>query len=750
MSASANAAISMVGIGKRFPGVHALKNVSIEIKPGEVVGLIGENGAGKSTLMKILSGVYQPDSGQIFVAGKETRIESAADANRKGIGMVFQEQSLLPNLTIGENIYLGNERQFTKFGLVQWRALYDAAARQLEKVKVDIDPRTRADALSFAARQMVELAKALTLEEHAAGHLVILLDEPTSVLERAEIDILFDRVRALKSRASFVFVSHRLDEVLQISDRVYVMKDGEVVAELAAADADVAMLHRLMVGRTQQADYYYEPLQMPVQDAVVLEADQLACGAAYRNVSFKLRAGEVLGIAGVIGSGREELTRTLAGFAPHTAGTLKVAGREVRLETPAEAVDLGIGYIPRERRVEGLVLFLSVSANITLADLASLTRFGLIDARKERGVATDWTSRLKVRTPNINTLCLGLSGGNQQKVVLAKWLNAKARILVLDHPTRGLDVGAKEEVYELVRRLTGEGLSIVLTSDTLEETIGLSHSVARHARRRDYASGRGCARRKAATDRPHRTYGLAMAVKALRPDDIRKWLPLATLAVLILLVGIAQPSFLQPGTLIELASDTAVLFILATGVTFVIMLGGIDLSIQSMASLASVIVALTVTRLGYGSFLLAIVIGAIAGLPFRDRARAPENPLFHRHARDGRRPLQRGAGDLKGALDHPRRGGARLSGVDHRPGVWLAERYFYRASRSGGSACRAGAYAVRPLQRGDWSGRACGLRIRRQGRPAEDLRLCAFGGVRGAGGCRPCGPPCKRFAHFGC
>ena len=295
---------------------------------------------------------------KILIAGKETRIESAADANRKGIGMVFQEQSLLTNLTVGENIYLGNERQFTRFGLVHWRALYDAAARQLDKVQVDIDPRTRADELDFAARQMVELAKALTLEEHAAGHLVILLDEPTSVLERAEIDILFDRVRALKSRASFVFVSHRLDEVLELSDRVYVMKDGEVVAELAAADADVGMLHRLMVGRTQQADYYREPLQMPVQDAVVLEADQLACGAAYRNVSFKLHAGEILGIAGVIGSGREELTRTLAGFAPHTAGTLKVAGREVRLETPAEAVDLGIGYIPRERRVEGLVLFL--------------------------------------------------------------------------------------------------------------------------------------------------------------------------------------------------------------------------------------------------------------------------------------------------------------------------------------------------------------------------------------------------------
>jgi ribose transport system ATP-binding protein len=478
MSANASApAISMTGIGKRFPGVRALDDVSIEVRPGEVVGLIGENGAGKSTLMKILSGVYQPDAGRIFIAGNEARIESAADANRKGIGMVFQEQSLLPNLTIGENVYLGNESQFTKFGLVQWPALYAAAARQLEKVKIDVDPRTRTDELSFAARQMVELAKALTLEEHSAGHLVILLDEPTSVLERAEIDILFSRVRALKSRASFVFVSHRLDEVLQLSDRVYVMKDGRVVGERAAADADVATLHRLMVGRALQADYYLEPLQRAYQDQVVLEADRLSSGKAYRDVSFKLHAGEILGIAGVIGSGREELMRTLAGFAPHTAGRLTIAGRETSLTTPADAVELGIGCIPRERRVEGLVLLLSVSANITLADLAELTRYGLIDARKQRRLANDWVSRLNIRTPNIETLCLNLSGGNQQKVALAKWLNANARILVLDHPTRGLDVGAKEEVYQLIRSLTGEGLAIVLTSDTLEETIGLSHTI---------------------------------------------------------------------------------------------------------------------------------------------------------------------------------------------------------------------------------------------------------------------------------
>jgi ribose transport system ATP-binding protein len=474
---SAEPVLSLVDVDKRFPGVHALKQVSIELKPGEVVGLIGENGAGKSTLMKILSGVYQHDAGEIRVGGRPTRFLDAADANSQGIGMVFQEQSLLTNLSVGENIYLGNEKQFTRFGIVNWRTLYDAASRQLAKVKVDVDPRTRAEDLDFASRQMVELAKALTLEEQGAGHLIILLDEPTSVLERAEIDILFARVRSLKSRASFIFVSHRLDEVLDLSDRIYVMKDGAVVAERKAGEANVTELHHLMVGRSLQAEYYREPLQKPYREEVAVEADGLSLAGGYRDVSFQLHRGEILGVAGVIGSGREELTRTLAGFAPHSSGRLAIAGREVTLRSPAEAVDSGIGYVPRERRVEGLVLFLPVAANITLADLESLSRYGLIDAREEKRLATSWVERLKVRTPGINTLCLNLSGGNQQKVVLAKWLNAKAKVLILDHPTRGLDVGAKEEVYELVRAVTAEGVAVILTSDTLEETIGLSHTV---------------------------------------------------------------------------------------------------------------------------------------------------------------------------------------------------------------------------------------------------------------------------------
>jgi ribose transport system ATP-binding protein len=324
---------------------------------------------------------------------------------------------------------------------------------------------------------MVELTKALALEERTEQPLIILLDEPTSVLEQREIEILFDRVRALRNRASFVFVSHRLDEVLGVSDRVYVMKDGQVVAGLPAAQTSVPELHQLMVGRELQAQYYRESRQQPPRDQVVLAAKNLCVEHAYRDVSFQVREGEVLGIAGVIGSGREELTRTLFGFLPHTAGTLTIRGKRVRLTSPDQAAALGIGYIPRERRVEGLVMPLPIAPNVTLASLLSVMRGGAIQTRKERALAEDWVRRLRVRTPSVDVLCLNLSGGNQQKVVLSKWMNARSKLLILDHPTRGLDVGAKEEVYDLVRALSEGGVAIVLTADTLEETIGLSHSI---------------------------------------------------------------------------------------------------------------------------------------------------------------------------------------------------------------------------------------------------------------------------------
>jgi ribose transport system ATP-binding protein len=392
--------------------------------------------------------------------------------------MVFQEQSLLPNLSVSENIYLGHEAEFTRLGILRWGKLHAAARRQLEKVQLKIDPATRTSNLSFAARQMVELAKALTLEERTDRHLLILLDEPTSVLEQAEIDILFERVRALKQRASFIFVSHRLDEVLAISDRICVMKDGQVVADLPNQDGlEVHKLHQLMVGRGLQAEYYRESEQHPYDDTVLLEADHISLEGAYLDVSFELHKGEILGIAGVIGSGREELCRTLFGFHAPTSGRLLVAGSPVHFKHPSDAVAHGIGYIPRERRTEGLVLYLNVASNITLASLHKVMRRGLINYGRESELARGWVDKLSIKTPSIRAMCLNLSGGNQQKAVLAKWLNAESRILILDHPTRGLDVGAKEEVYALVRQLSNTGVSVILTADTLEETIGLSHTI---------------------------------------------------------------------------------------------------------------------------------------------------------------------------------------------------------------------------------------------------------------------------------
>ncbi len=464
-------------ITKSFAGVPALKGVSLEIRPNEVVGLIGENGAGKSTLMRIFAGTHQPDGGTLMRDGQPVRLRNARDGAANGIGMVFQEQSLLLNLSVAENIYLGQESQFVRFGIVDWKAMRTAARRQLDKIGVDIDVTARTSELTFAARQMVELAKALTLEETVSRQIVILLDEPTSVLSGADIEVLFNRVRSLKSRASFVFVSHRLDEVLRISDRVYTMKDGEVVAEHRAGDITAPELHKIMVGRGLQTAYYKEDRQLPPRSEILVDASKLGTAGAFSDVDLQIRAGEIVGIAGVVGSGREEVTRTIGGFMPHTDGQLTILGEEVHFRSPEQAVRRSVGYIPRERRVEGLVMFLSIAENITLADLSAVVKNGLINYRRERSLATDWIRRLHIKAPGPDIACRKLSGGNQQKVVLARWMTAGSRILILDHPTRGLDVGAKEEVYELVRELSSQGVAILLISDTLEETIGLSHRV---------------------------------------------------------------------------------------------------------------------------------------------------------------------------------------------------------------------------------------------------------------------------------
>jgi ribose transport system ATP-binding protein len=470
-------ALELRGISKSFPGVKALDNVSLTIDRNEVVGIIGENGAGKTSLLKVLNGIYQPDAGEFFVNGRQVRIASPRQAFDTGIAMVFQEQSILPSLTAAENIFLGREEEFLRMGLISKARMNEAAAVELKKVHLDIHPGTLCSKLTFADRQMVEIAKALSLDSRIDGDITILLDEPTSVLERKEVELLFEIIADLKKRASIAFISHRLDEVLAVSDRVYVMRDGKVVKELAAAGATEKDMHQYMVGRQLHNEYYREARQVAPSARLLVEASNLGKAGGFRNVNFKLHGGEVLGIAGVIGSGREDLARCLAGHTAADSGTLTVDGRSVKFTSVPQATAKGIGLVPAERKIEGLVAQFSVAENMTLAALPKFVSGGILKFDAERKQAKAWIDRLKIKTPSTAAMVGGLSGGNQQKVVLAKWRIAGVKVLILDHPTRGIDVGAKEDVYELVRDMTAEGLAVILLGDTLEEVIGLSSRI---------------------------------------------------------------------------------------------------------------------------------------------------------------------------------------------------------------------------------------------------------------------------------
>ncbi len=465
-------------VDKHFPGVHALKAVDFEVKRGEIVGLVGENGAGKSTLMKVIYGAYQADGGTITIDGKTVRFQNPRQAMEHGIGMVFQEQSLITNLTVMENIFLGYERQFVRFGVIDWKAMAAAARAQLAKVKLDIDPSTITAQLSFAQRQLVELAKVLTLEERIDGDLVILLDEPTSVLAKEEVELLFQIVRDLTKRASFIFVSHRMEEVLELSDRIYVMKDGEVVDVVLHDQADKDQIQHKMVGRDVDKEYYREQKQKPYDASAVLASfEGVSLNGRFKDISFDLHRGEVLCLVGTEGSGREAVLRTLFGMDVPTAGTVTVKGEPVTRFSARAGVTRGIGYLPRERKIEGIVNGMNVYENITLSQLENYSSNGVLNVGKEKELARNWIDRLGIKTPSEYKDCGGLSGGNQQKVVLAKWRSAGSDIMLMDHPTRGLDIGAKEDVYEMIREMSDAGVGIVLVADTLEEAIGLSHTI---------------------------------------------------------------------------------------------------------------------------------------------------------------------------------------------------------------------------------------------------------------------------------
>lgn len=469
------------GLSKRYGAVAALSAVSLHVNPGEVVGIIGQNGAGKSTLLKILAGVIQPDAGSILANGQQTVLRSPSDAARKGVGIVFQEQSLVENLSVAENIFLGRTPRALRGGVYRWRALYRDARRQLAKINSGVSPAARVEDLAFVEKQMVELAKVLSLEDEVEGNLTILLDEPTSVLAESEVAILFEEIRRIKTHSSVVFVSHRMDEVLAVSDRIYVMSDGRCVAERDPSTCDEGELYRLMVGQEKAEDYYFTELRPQADEAPqspVVTLDALSSPRRFADVSFAIEPGRVLGIGGVVGSGREDVCRALFGLDHRARGRVTLDGTRSRPRSPGTAIKRGIGLLPAERKIEGVVLGQSIARNMTYARLGELAHAGVLDRREESRLVDEWIRRLQVKLGRPSDDIATLSGGNQQKVALAKWLSIpELKLLLLDHPTRGLDLGAKADVYRTIRKATSDGLAVLLLSDTLEELFGLSDEV---------------------------------------------------------------------------------------------------------------------------------------------------------------------------------------------------------------------------------------------------------------------------------
>lgn len=456
--------LRMTGIQKYFPGVHALDNAQLEVREGEVMALVGENGAGKSTLMKVLTGIYPSDGGTIEFFGKHVEIHGPRDAQALGICIVHQELNLMQHLTVAENIYIGREPMK---GLLVDKAKQNAMTQELfDKLHLELDPKAVVKTLSVAKQQMVEITKALSHENTR----LLILDEPSAVLTDTEIDDLFVFIRQLKKTGvGIIYISHRMDELKRITDRITVMRDGQYVAMLDTPTAEISEVIRLMVGRT----IYEEPKtksMCPPDAPVVLEAEHLN-SLDVKDVSFKLRKGEILGFAGLVGAGRTETMRLICGADPMDSGTIRVNGKDVKIRSPKDAVRYGIGYLSEDRKRYGLCLNLSVADNTVLPSLEQIFKGPFVHDKKAQRLAQEYAEQIRTKTPSVRARVGSLSGGNQQKVVLAKWLDANPKVLVFDNPTQGVDVGAKEEIYDIILKLAEAGVAVIVLSSEAQEII---------------------------------------------------------------------------------------------------------------------------------------------------------------------------------------------------------------------------------------------------------------------------------------
>lgn len=461
--------LEMKHITKRFSGVVALKDFSLDVREGEVHALVGENGAGKSTLIKTLYGVYQPDEGTISINGESVQVKNAADALSKGIGVVFQELNTCPHLSIANNIFLGCIKN--RFGVIDDKWAATEARRILQDtVKLDVDPDTLMKNLSIADQQMVEIAKVVS-----KGCRIVVFDEPTSSLTKNEIDHLFQIIRELKRQnVGIIYISHRLEELAELADRVTVLRDGQHVKTMNYKDTDNDTIISLMVGRKINDVYpkYHRRI-----GKVIFEANHIRQGERLEVDHIEVRQGEILGIAGLVGSGRTETMRALFGADAADEKQILLDGKEYSFKNPAQAIKAGFIYVTEDRKYDGVALGLDVQANITLASLKKFSRFFVMNDRKAEKNALDFCHKLNISTPGLEQLVRNLSGGNQQKVVLARWLTRQAKVLILDEPTRGIDVGAKYEIYNLLNKLSDKGIGIIMISSDLPEVLGMSDRI---------------------------------------------------------------------------------------------------------------------------------------------------------------------------------------------------------------------------------------------------------------------------------
>jgi ribose transport system ATP-binding protein len=463
----------MTGITKKFPGTLALDKVDFDLKAGEVHVLLGENGAGKSTLMKILSGAYVRDGGEISIDGAPVRLGTPASARESGIGIIYQELSQVPQLTAAENIFLGREPR--RGPLINWDAVFSESRRLLDSIEADFSEKIAVGKLSVAKKQMVEIAKALSLNSR-----LIVMDEPTSSLTPHEVERLFRIIRKLRDRGvGIIFISHHLDEVKEIGDRATVLRDGKLVKTVKVAEHGIDDFIEMMVGRALENKY---PKVRAEIGAEALRVEGLTRSGVVQDVSLSVRRGEVVGLAGLVGAGRTELCRLIFGADPREAGLIFVEGKEVDIHSPETAIRNGIGFLTENRKEEGLVLHLSITRNISLPILGSLRRgpfrfIKLIDHKRDGELAEEYFKRLNIRAPSVRKRSGELSGGNQQKVVFAKWIASNSKVLIIDEPTRGIDVGAKVEIYNLINKLAAEGVAILMVSSELPEILGMSDRI---------------------------------------------------------------------------------------------------------------------------------------------------------------------------------------------------------------------------------------------------------------------------------